>query len=150
MKEASKFIYTHEGIQFNKSRWNWIWKTTCPQIIQIFIWKCTHNRLLTCSFIAHHQYGIGPECLWCLNLESTLHIIRDYPWAKEFWIALLGQQEISFFHKLLLEWLHKNLTNIPPSFFQMMPGKFLFAYGIWQLWLSRNNRIFNPSFETLN
>ena len=32
----------------------------------------------------------------------------------------------------------------------MMPGKFLFAYGIWQLWLSRNNRIFNPSFETLN
>ena len=27
MKEASKFIYTHEGIQFDKSRWNWIWKT---------------------------------------------------------------------------------------------------------------------------
>ena len=26
MKEASKFIYTHEGIQFDKSKLNWIWK----------------------------------------------------------------------------------------------------------------------------
>ena len=32
----------------------------------------------------------------------------------------------------------------------MMPWNILFAYGIWQLWLSRNNRIFNPSFEILN
>ena len=32
----------------------------------------------------------------------------------------------------------------------MMPWNILFAYGIWQLWLSRNNRIFNPSSETLN
>ena len=79
MKEASKFIYAHEGIQFDKSRWKWIWKTSCPQKIQIFIWKCTHNRLPTCFFISHHQHGIGPECLRCLNLESTLHIIRDYP-----------------------------------------------------------------------
>ena len=49
MKEASKFIYTHEGIQFDKSRWNWIWKTSCPQKIQIFIWKCTHNMVLALS-----------------------------------------------------------------------------------------------------
>ena len=26
----------------------------------------------------------------------------------------------------------------------------LFAYGIWQLWLSRNNRIFSPPSKTLN
>ena len=32
----------------------------------------------------------------------------------------------------------------------MMPSNVQFAYGIWQLWLSRNNRIFNPPFETVN
>ena len=29
VKEASKFIYTHEGIQIDKSQWNWLWKTPC-------------------------------------------------------------------------------------------------------------------------
>ena len=33
VKEASKFIYTHEGIQFDKILWNGIWKTPCPQKI---------------------------------------------------------------------------------------------------------------------
>ena len=32
----------------------------------------------------------------------------------------------------------------------MMHWNILFSYGIWQLFLSRNNRIFNPPFETLN
>ena len=32
----------------------------------------------------------------------------------------------------------------------MMPWNILFAYEIWQLWLSRNNRIFDPPFEILN
>ena len=64
--------------------------------------------------------------LWvssCLNLESTLHVIRDCPWVKEFWIAVPEQQEIFFFHKSLIEWLHENLTNsnISPRSFQMMP-----------------------------
>jgi len=68
----------------------------------------------------------------------------------EFCIALLGQQEISFFHKSLVEWLQENLTNISPSSFQMMPWNILISYGIWQLWLSRNNRIFNPLTKTLN
>ena len=31
-----------------------------------------------------------------------------------------------------------------------MRWNILFSYGIWQLFLSRNNRIFNPPFETLN
>ena len=52
MKEGSKSIYIHEGIQFDKIIWNWIWKTPCPKKIQIFIWKCTHNKLLSRSFIA--------------------------------------------------------------------------------------------------
>ena len=68
----------------------------------------------------------------------------------EFCIALLGQKEISFSHKSLVEWLHENLTNISPNSFQMMPWNILISYGIWQLWLSRNNRIFNPLSKTLN
>ena len=113
----------HERIHFDKSRWNWIWKTPRPQKIQIFIWKCTHNRLPTRSFIAHHQHGIGSECLRCLNLESTLHVIRDCPWVKEFWIVVPEQREIFFSHKSLTKWLHENLTdsNISPRSFQMMP-----------------------------
>ena len=54
-------------------------KTPCLQKFKFFIWKCTHNRLPTHSFIAQHQHGIGFECFRCLNLESTLHVIQDYP-----------------------------------------------------------------------
>ena len=72
-------------------------KTPCLQKFNFFIWKCTHNRLPTHSFIAHHQHGIGFECFRCLNLESTLHVIQDYPWAKEFWIAFPRQREKSSF-----------------------------------------------------
>ena len=53
-------------------------------------------------------------------------------------------------NRWLVEWLHKNLTNISPISFQMTPWNILFAYGIWQLWLSRNKRIFNPPSGTLN
>ena len=65
-------------------------------------------------------------------------------------LFLDNEKYLFFFHKSLVEWLHENLTNISSSSFQMMHWNILFAYGIWQLWLSRNNRIFNPPFEILN
>ena len=60
--------------------------------------------------------------------------------------GLLSQdnKKYLFFHKSLVECLHENLTNISPNTFQMTHWNILFAYGIWQFLLSRNNRIFNP------
>ena len=45
IKEATRYLYEIKDTTVGPSEWNWIWKIPCVYKIQIFIWKCCHNRL---------------------------------------------------------------------------------------------------------
>lgn len=123
----------------------WIWKAPCYNKIRFFIWKCTHNRLPKWKYLAHIENGISQDCPHCIQPESTIHVLQDCHWAREFWIAFLGNLQLDFFQLPLLCWLHQNLENntLVPN--HHIPWNIIFAFGLWQLWLSRNATIFRST-----
>ena len=79
---ASKFLYQHANVYFNNSIWSWIWKFHCPKKLQIFIWKSIRNRLPTRQYLAFSHSEVDDRCTRCNTPETTIHILRDCPWAK--------------------------------------------------------------------
>ena len=98
-----RYLYKINDTIAGPSDWNWIWKIPCVHKVQIFIQKCCHNRLPTRYFLANIHHDIDPTYPRCSHVETTSHVIRYCPWAKEFWTNLPGQKEISFFHSPLVK-----------------------------------------------
>ena len=79
---ALKFLYQQANVYFNNSIWSWIWKFHCPKKLQIFIWKSIRNRLPTRQHLAFSHSEVDDRCSRCNTPETTIHILRDCPWAK--------------------------------------------------------------------
>ena len=79
---ALKFLYQRANVYFNNSIWSWIWKFHCPKKLQIFIWKSIRNRLPTRQHLAFSHSEVDDCCSRCNTTETTIHILRDCPWAK--------------------------------------------------------------------
>ncbi|KAK7837284.1 hypothetical protein CFP56_021431 [Quercus suber] len=84
VKEASRHLYHCEAITFDKGQWVGSGKP--------------HN-------------GISQDCPHCIQPESTIHVLQDCHWAREFWIAFLGNLQLDFFQLPLPCWLHQNFDN---------------------------------------
>ena len=104
----------------------------------------------TKSFLSGIILGFSNSCPRCLSLETTLHIICHCPWAKEFWLSLPKTRSLEFFSLDLQAWRGVNLTKHQLSNPSSIPWLFIFAQGIWQLWLAQNRRIFAPPSDSLN
>ena len=105
IKSTSKFLYHRQQVSWDKSVWNWIWVVHYPKKIQIFLWKAMRNRLSTKHFLMITRHHMDGQCPRCHTLETTIHILRDYPWAKEAWAQSLGLLPLAFFYVLLQKWL---------------------------------------------
>ena len=140
---ASKLLYHQTNVPLNKSMWNWIWKIPCPNKLQFFIWKSMRDRLPTRQYLAFSGLTVSDRCPRCNNLETTVHILRDCPWAKEIWLQSPSILPLSFFQLPLQPWLKTNSTsdNILPR--HKLPWKVLFSFLCWHLWLARNEHIFH-------
>ena len=123
--------------------WNWLWSLPCPKKIQVFLWKAFRNRLLTKTFLAHRRQHMDSLCPRCQSPETTLHILRDCPWAREIWSQTPGILPISFFALPLQDWLQENANSERTTHPYLIPWKVLFSFTCWKLWLARNERIFN-------
>ena len=137
---ASKFLYQQVNVPFAKTYWNWNWKLQCPQKNQFFIWKSIQNHLPTRLYLSFSCPEINSYCLRCNNLETTIHILRDCPWAKRIWYHSLGILPLSFFHLSLQNWLHTNATSDFLIFHYQLPWKSYFPFLCWNLWLARNEQ----------
>ena len=106
VKSASKFLFHQQQVPLNKLVWNWI----CPKKIQLFFWKAMRNRLPTKYFLTIGHNHLDDHCPRCHNPKTTIHILRECPWAKEAWSQSLGILPMSFFHMSLQDWLRCNAT----------------------------------------
>ena len=98
VKFASHFLYDQALVPWNTTLWNWIWTLPCPKKIQFFLWKAMRNWLPTRKFLTHGQQHVDSHCPRCNSPETTLHILRDCPWARVVWSQSPGILPFSFYH----------------------------------------------------
>ena len=115
VKSASKFLFQRHHVPWNKALWQWIWISPCPKKIQIFLWKAMRDRLPTKTYLSFGRSYMDTRCPRCHSPETTIHILRDCPWAKEEWHQSPGILPLSFFQLLLQDWLRYNATVVRTS-----------------------------------
>ena len=75
--------------------------------------------------------------------ESIIHLLRDCPIAKDLWNSLHPPMASdAFFGNNPMTWIRYNCRNTSPSSTLGINWNTLFSFGIWTLWLHRNNVIF--------
>ena len=108
-----------------------------PQKIQIFIWKSMRNWLH--QYMAFSHLEINNQYPRCNTPKTTIHILRDWPWAKMVWCHSPGVLPLSFFSPTI-----SNLALYHTLILcHQLPWKIYFPFLYWHLWLVRNERIFN-------
>ena len=85
------------------------------------------------------------RCELCFHpIESLIHVLRDCPVAKGFWIELgIPGNNFGFFTTQANIWLKDNCRSHMVSGKYHVPWKILFPFVVWQLWLHRNRFIFS-------
>ena len=108
------------------------------------------DRLPTITFLTIRRPNLDAHCPRCYYLETTIHILRDCPWAREVWSQSPGILPLSFFHQTLQEWLQHNATTVnivlPISYL----GRFIFLFfvGIYGYCEMIGSLIINPDPRT--
>jgi hypothetical protein len=122
---------------------SWIWKVRTSPRIMFFIWQCYYLSVPVQEILASRRMNIPTFCPRCLSPnESLIHMLRDCPDSIAFWNSFrfpsLGFQ---FYSASLLDWIHINCTA-SSTHDHNIPWQTLFSFGIWSLWLRRNQFVF--------
>ncbi|XP_038687586.1 uncharacterized protein LOC119986972 [Tripterygium wilfordii] len=130
--------------------WPKIWRLNVPQRVTVFIWQLTHQRIMCNSERFKRRFTGDPSCKLCSGVDEDVnHIFRRCPRAKQFWQAILPDQELSFQADLgFNDWLHYNICgrdarNLSSNWAAM------FAVILWCLWKWRNEYVFNDKVLSL-
>ena len=142
VKSASQYLFHKQKVPLNAQDWKWIWALTCPKKIQMFLWKAMRDRLPTRTFLTLGRSHLNEQCPRCHHPETTIHILRDCPWAKEVWSQSLGILPVSFFQLYLREWLQSSATADITILNLQLTWSIYFPFHCWNLWLAKNERIF--------
>ncbi|RYR02033.1 hypothetical protein Ahy_B06g080882 [Arachis hypogaea] len=78
-----------------------IWNWKGPEHIRTFLWLVAHQAILMNTERARRHLTNTADCPRCNNAkETTLHVLRDCPFAKDVWYRLLRQRGIHDFFNL--------------------------------------------------
>ena len=109
----------------------------------MFIWKAMRDRLPTHTFLTLGRPHLNAQCPRCHHPETTIHILRDCPWAKEVWSQSPGILPLSF-----LKWLWSNATADTIILHLQLPWHIYFSFLCWNLWLAKNEGIFKHQSQS--
>ena len=94
---------------------NWFltWRWKGPQAICVFIWTVLHDRLKTKRELMRRHLVSNGYCDRCgLDLESTLHVLRDCPMTQRIWNHFVPRSfQADFYSKPLKEWIISNIQS---------------------------------------
>ena len=136
----------------SRSRPTWIWHTLTSPRIQFFLWQCYHNSVPVRATLAHRGINISPSCSRCVNpMESLSHVLKDCPDSISFWTDIVPPQcALNSFNFSLFDWLSFNCTSAAMHPSSHIQWSTVFTFGLWNLWLRRNQVIFNPGTSLPN
>ncbi|CAJ2650297.1 unnamed protein product [Trifolium pratense] len=104
-------ICCHHEVEDN-NMWRKAWRLKVPERVRTLVWMILHNRLLTNSL--KNKMGLSHAmCEYCGDKEeTTLHVMRDCPKAREVWtyVVPLSLRGI-FFMGDLQHWIGFNLNS---------------------------------------
>jgi len=70
--------------------WRLIWQLRASQRVCFFIWLAAHDQIMTNANRYSHGLASNPFCKLCHDIiETTLHVLRDFPRAKYIWQKLV-------------------------------------------------------------
>lgn len=79
----------------SKSIAMWKWKDL--RRMQVHLWKVVHDKLPT-NLSRSKLSSSSPDCLICSrNVETMLHVVRDFPMATRMWLGLVKFEKQTFF-----------------------------------------------------
>ena len=112
--------------------------------ICFFLWQCYHNSIPVRGTLASCGLNISPSCPPCLGPNETLsHVLRDCPDSISFWNSFkIHNSYGQSFTLPVFEWVQVNCTS-SCSYDNHLPWQSEFSFGVWNMWLRRNQIIFN-------
>ena len=130
----------------------WIWKVATIPKIQYFLWKCLHQNIPVHEVLSTRGMDVPQTCPICNEgPETILHCLRNYREAQALWKAfppLLAKN--LFFGTNLVNWLKLNCQSTKILSSLSFSWGIIFPFGIWTLWLRRNNSLFRNTSQLRN
>nr|GLL39690.1 uncharacterized protein LOC109163410 [Ipomoea trifida] len=139
VREAYRYIAGGESTDET----DWVWKLKISERCRIFLWLTVKDKLLTNEARVRRHLTDDSNYMSCGNTcEDVSHIFRHCDVARVCW--RLSQTPNSFFHgapQIFSQWLQQNCSSIDTI--NGIPWGLTFSYTCWELWKSRNRRIFD-------
>lgn len=125
----------------NAANFKWIWKTYCHPRRRFFLWKLIMHGIPLKATLKARGISLCPICPLCgQDYENSHHLFKYCPMTMLAWKEINSISKITE-HADFDMWLKINLTSTDCSFLNIPHGS-LFAYMLWNIWLSRNLKIF--------
>ncbi|CAN1845759.1 Putative ribonuclease H protein At1g65750 [Linum perenne] len=143
IRSGYALITDHQSVNpAETGKWKPIWNWQGPNKVRHFLWLMGHNRLLTNSERRRRHLADSDLCPICNDESETMeHCIRSCKSATEVWKDLIPPHLFQdFMTTPFQEWWKDNLQNKDRG------SKF--GLTCWQIWLCRNERIFNNVVST--
>ena len=104
------------------------------------------------STLVHHGIDINPSCPRCSSpMESLSHVLRDCPDSISFWNDIVPPQcSLISFNLPFIDWLRANCISLVIHPSSHIKWQTVFSFGLWNLWLRRNQVIFKPGTSLSN
>ena len=131
---------------------SWVWEVLTLPKIKCFLWQCVHQSIVVRVVLI--EWGCNLSSLHPLcneAIKSIIHVLRDCPKAHLLWNSFPPPiQSNTFYGVHLGDWLRINCKSQHPSLLGI-PWSIMFSFGIWSIWLHRNNVIFinGPPYKPL-
>jgi ribonuclease HI len=145
LKKAYSIACNTSSECFKTKPSDWIWNVGTNPRIKFFLWQCYHLSVPVRDTLASRGINIPTFCPRCSGPNETLiHLLRDCPDSIAFWNAFrypnVGNQ---FYSAPLIDWIIAN-CSVSSTHDHNIPWQTIFSFGIWNLWLRRNQFVFNP------
>lgn len=126
----------------DKEFWRSIWNIKVPKRIKSFVRLLGHDSLPTNQKSMKGMEGVDYKLCGCV-CETTLHVFRDFPRARQLWSTNVPTNvELDFFALNIKGWITLNLA-------QMGQRSSFWVVGCDSLWWWRNKELHDYQFIRL-
>ncbi|XP_027155554.1 uncharacterized protein LOC113755889 [Coffea eugenioides] len=132
--------------QTDRKLWKALWKLPIKYKLKIFVWKCINNGIPTKAQIFHRTQRGEPICCGCGEKEESIeHMLLQCTIAKGIWkFALVNwdglEDQTGYFKQWWTSMMMHTRTRREGDDHIALTVNVL-----WQIWKSRNARIFNSA-----
>jgi hypothetical protein len=122
--------------------------------VPFFAWTLLHKKILTADNLLKRGWPCNPICCLCNSApETILHLCKDCPFSREVWNKVLSWANLPPSNGILSDTsLYDWWTGLRSLCNSQSRRRFdgLLIHFWWNLWLERNNRIFQSQHRSVN